>query len=119
MDVQTFCVLGAVFIIGVFVGVSIVQRKGDNMENEHIEELADLVHEIWADWMKYMFSKGHRRNINQSRLWGEVWIMPEDLRQRWTRQMNTDYEELSEKEKESDREIALKILELVKGDQHD
>ena len=76
------------------------------MEPKQIEELADLVHEIWADWMKYMFSKGRFEG---------VWIMPQTLRIRWQRQMNTPYEELSEKEKESDREIALRILELVKG----
>ena len=77
------------------------------MENESIEELADLVHEIWADWMKYMFSKGIHHMGR--------WTMPSDLRQRWMRQMVTPYEELSEKEKESDREIALRILKLVKG----
>lgn len=76
------------------------------MEPEPVEELADLVHEIWADWMKYMFSKGIHHMGR--------WTMPSDLRQRWQRQMNTSYAELSEDEKESDREIALRILHLLR-----
>ncbi len=77
------------------------------MEPEPVEELADLVHEIWADWMKYMFSKGQKR-------FDGTWVMPFDLRRRWQRQMNTPYEELTEEEKESDREIALRILHLLR-----
>ncbi len=78
------------------------------MDNESVEELADLVHEIWANWMKYMFSKGQKR-------FDGTWVMPFGLRQRWMRQMNTPYGELTEKEKESDREITLRILKLIEG----
>lgn len=37
----------------------------------------------------------------------------EGLYERWVRQMNTEYEDLTEKEKDSDREWAKKLLGLL------
>ncbi len=79
------------------------------MENEPVEELADLVHEIWARWMKYMFLQGDRKLQGTG-----TWIMPKWAADRWERQMYTPYGKLSEEEKESDRKIALEILDLLK-----
>ena len=73
-------------------------------EKELIEKLADLSHDIWAHWMKYLFSQC-RENENSGNF-----IIPKDLVSRWHRQMTTDYIDLSEKEKESDREQARKII---------
>ena len=39
--------------------------------------------------------------------------MPEEKYDRWARQMNTHYFELSEKERESDRDQADKILAVL------
>lgn len=60
------------------------------------EKLADLVHQQWIHWMRYMVDNSTEENI-----------------QRWVRQMNTAYADLSEKEKDSDREWADKILEVI------
>lgn len=60
------------------------------------EKLADLVHQQWIHWMRYMVNNSTDENI-----------------QRWVRQMNTAYADLSEKEKDSDREWADKILEVI------
>ena len=68
-----------------------------------IERLADKQHQIWSHWMKYMLSKG-TYNGNGS------WIMPKYFLNRWQEQMHTDYANLSEKEKESDRDIVRKFL---------
>ena len=76
-----------------------------------IELMADMVHEVWANWMKYMFSQGSTYGIDGCKKW--EWIMPAEKYERWSRQMNTPYRELTEKEKESDREIALRYLELI------
>ena len=42
----------------------------------------------------------------------------DELIERWRRQMNTPYAELSEKEKDSDREWAKKLIDLL-GEQND
>ena len=77
------------------------------MENEPVEELADLAHKIWARWMAHLFSK-QPINLNGT------WTMPKEFVTRWHKQMNTPYSKLSEEEEESDRKIALEILDLLK-----
>lgn len=69
------------------------------------EELANLCHEQWSGWVKYMFSKG---TLNED----STWTMPVEFVQRWTRQMNTPYTELSESEQNSDRNEADKFIEI-------
>lgn len=70
------------------------------------EALADVSHEIWSHWMNYMFSCG---NMNAD----GSWTMPAEKVSRWGRQMNTAYSELTEREKESDRDQADKILRVI------
>ena len=69
------------------------------------EQLAALVHEQWAGWMKYQFERSIERDD------GSVEI-PAHLVARWKRQMNTAYVDLPETEKESDRAEADRILRL-------
>ena len=64
----------------------------------HREKLAEETHNVWSSWMKYMFSKGKDTL-------GGTWVMPKWAVQRWTRQMNTPYSDLSEEEKQSDRGV--------------
>lgn len=71
--------------------------------NWAVENLADLCHEQWAGWLKYMFSKCAFQED------GTV-LIPKDLVNRWGRQMYSDYSELTVKEKESDRVEARKFL---------
>ena len=70
---------------------------------ELVEFLADYAHGAWSDWMKYMFGKS---TINAD----GTCTIPAGLVQRWQRQMNTFYADLSETEKESDRNEARMIL---------
>jgi len=72
------------------------------------EKLASYAHSAWAGWMKYMFSKSKKEKD------GTV-VIPKDLVDRWTRQMNTPYGGLPESEKKSDRKEADKMLEIMKG----
>ena len=67
------------------------------------EALAAVSHEIWIHWMEYLMPKALKGAYD-----------PETLA-RWQRQMATPYPELSEKEKESDRHQADKIMEAVKN----
>lgn len=71
-----------------------------------LERMSDEVHQIWAQWMMYMFKHGLPRP-------GGGWIMDDAVYKRWQRQMKTPYAQLSEKEKESDREIARRYLDVA------
>lgn len=81
------------------------------------EKLAAYSHDAWAGWMKYMFSKGTYRvviaNPGDEESTQDEWIMPLGAVERWQRQMNTPYAELSEAEKESDRAEADRMIEIM------
>jgi hypothetical protein len=62
------------------------------------ERLAALEHEQWANWTRYLLDH----------------LTPEDV-ERWRRQIDTPYEQLSEAEKQSDREWADRVLELIRA----
>ena len=64
---------------------------------ELVEVLANIEHQRWSKWQKYL----HNKCIENED--GSLTI-PTELVDRWTRQMNTDYKDLTELEKESDRE---------------
>jgi len=79
------------------------------------EKLASLQHDIWAHWMKYLFSQcvvDKWTGDEYSGFEGK-WIVPHDQVVKWHRQIETPYDELSEKEKESDRHQADKVLKLL------
>ncbi len=71
------------------------------------DALAAYAHDAWSGWMKYEFSKSA---INDD---GTV-IIPAWAVERWTRQMNTPFLELPDKEKASDYTEANKMLLIVK-----
>lgn len=70
------------------------------------EELADLAHRQWARWMEYLFEKS---TLNED---GTVTI-PKWAVDRWKRQVNTEYKDLPEEEKESDRNEARRVIEAI------
>jgi len=59
------------------------------------ENLAELEHEQWAHWTRYMLNNLTEENIS-----------------RWKKQIETPYNMLSEEEKESDRTWARKVIFL-------
>jgi hypothetical protein len=75
--------------------------------NRAVEALADYAHVAWSGWMSYLFSK---TTPNPD---GSVTI-PAELVERWARQIETTYDDLSEPEKDSDRIEAKKIIEVIK-----
>jgi hypothetical protein len=76
---------------------------------EIIEKLAVMIHEQWSGWMKYLFDKGIFKKDG-------TWEMPKWAVERWKRQMKTEYNDLSEEEKESDRIEAKKFIEILKNE---
>ena len=62
-----------------------------------VEQLAAEEHERWSAWMRWMFSNWTEENIA-----------------RWKLQMVTDYTDLPEHSKESDRKEARKTLKVMR-----
>ena len=76
-------------------------------EDEKFVEIgADLEHARWSRWMKYMIGRMEQRKD------GILQFNEEDF-SRWAQQMITEYKDLSEKEKESDRKETRNYLELL------
>ena len=64
-----------------------------------LELLAKLEHDQWVGWTKQIFNE-----------WG--YNLPEPLIRRWSRNWIA-YEELSEADKEKDRQLAREVLEAL------
>jgi hypothetical protein len=71
-----------------------------------VERLAAVEHERWSHWQRYMHTMAVRQPDGSL-------LVPAELVSRWERQMNTNYTELNEKEKESDREQVRKYLPIL------
>jgi hypothetical protein len=71
-----------------------------------MEQLSTIEHERWSHWQRYLHSRGVRQPDGSL-------LLPADLVDRWEKQMNTDYNGLSNGEKESDREQVRKYLPLI------
>ncbi|RQR22553.1 hypothetical protein DIE23_36700 [Burkholderia sp. Bp9143] len=76
------------------------------VSNETLEQLAAAEHERWAHWQRYMHSKALRNSD------GSLTI-PAELVSRWERLMKTPYAELTEDERQSDREQVQRYLPLL------
>lgn len=74
---------------------------------ELLEHFANIEHARWSKWQAYMHSKCVEYGDGK----GEWVCFPAELYKRWERQINTPYAELSESEKESDREQVRPYLD--------
>jgi len=75
--------------------------------DELLETLASVEHERWSHWQRYMHSKCVSQGDDGALL------IPADLVKQWEKQIATPYSELSNEEKESDREQVRKYLPLI------
>lgn len=71
-----------------------------------IEKLANLEHERWSRWQNYMHSKCMRQSDGSL-------LVPSALVERWERQMQTAYWDLTDEEKTSDRDQVQQYLPLI------
>lgn len=78
--------------------VDIFQKHGQMFENEArvLDTIARLEFQQWKSWMLYASKNLTDENVT-----------------RWTRQIDTDYADLSEEEKEKDRKYARLILDAL------
>lgn len=82
------------------------------MEKVMLELLAHYEHERWSKWQKYLHSICIKNED------GSITIPLEKV-ERWERQMNTVYEFLPEKEKDSDRSGARQILKILEENHYE
>lgn len=76
------------------------------MKREVREDLARYAHKQWSGWMEYLFEKSE---LNPD---GTVTI-PKWAVDRWKRQIETEYDDLSDMEKESDLKEADGMLNVI------
>lgn len=82
------------------------KRISQRRMSELTEVLAAIEHERWSHWQRYMHGKCVRGPD------GSLTIPP-DLVEQWERQSSTPYSELSETERESDRDQVRRYLPVV------
>lgn len=73
-----------------------------------LETVAAIEHERWSHWQRYMHGQCTAQDDGSL-------VIPAHLATRWTRQMSTPYSQLSEIEKDSDREQARKYLSAIES----
>jgi hypothetical protein len=73
---------------------------------ELIEQLAEKEHGSWSHWMKYLFSQCVGNSDGSM-------TIPTALVERWQGQVETPYANLSEREKQSDRNRVNLILPII------
>lgn len=81
------------------------------------EELAAFAHKQWSGWMKYLFSKCETMTGNYDKENREIVLtatIPSWACVRWSRQMQTEYDDLSEEEKSSDWKEAAGMIEIIR-----
>lgn len=71
-----------------------------------IDMLAAVEHQRWAHWQNYLHSEG-------TKLADGSLLLPPDLVARWEKQIQIPFENLSDDEKESDREQVQKYIPVV------
>ena len=81
-------------------------RKKIRSNGAHLEFHAERQHQIWGHWMEYQFSLCEERSDGSL-------IIPAEKVERWKRQLATSYHELSEAERESDRQVVREHLPEV------
>ena len=69
-----------------------------------VERMAAFAHRQWSGWASWMLDK-----------WGERHDSGETFQERWRRQMATDYADLSEQERDSDRTETHGMLNVVRA----
>lgn len=85
-----------------------IQQAQEKAKKNHFEMLAHIQHEIWSHWMEYLFSVSKDLGEHGT-------FIPPEHGDRWGRQMNNFYSELTEKEKQSDRSQVEKFWHVIEN----
>ena len=79
-----------------------------DLSGEFIERLAAIEHERWADWQRYVHDHSPYMNLAAYDR-----TIPGHLVNRWQRQIATAYADLTEAEKQSDRDQVARYLPVL------
>ena len=82
------------------------------MSSDTRERLAALEHEQWAHWMRYLFSRCEAIDAGPN---GYALVISTEDVAHWQRQIDTSYADLTEREKDSDRVWADKVLAALEA----
>ena len=74
--------------------------------DELLDMLAAIEHERWAHWQRYVHDHCERQQDGSL-------VIPAELAARWEAQIETPYVELTEREKDSDREQVRRYLPVI------
>lgn len=77
---------------------------------ERVEKLAAHAHKQWSGWMKYMLGKCEQGYDSDN---FDALVIPNWAVERWAWQAHTPYADLPEEMKQSDRDEAMGILEVL------
>jgi hypothetical protein len=75
-------------------------------DDETVDQLAAIEHERWAHWQRYVHD--HCERLDDGSL-----VIPATLAARWAAQIEMTYAELTEQEKDSDREQVRRYIPVV------
>lgn len=114
-----------IFVVGIVIGFAIgmlvhawlsgdnpkandekIREAEQNAYDRLVEPLASYAHTMWCEWIRYIFTN--------SMMKGGSLIVPARFVTKWKRQLNTDYEDLPDNEKESDRFHAREMLNTIR-----
>jgi len=85
-------------------------NNSQKIDDKFFEKLANIEHDIWINWQKYLHSRLEPVYKGKTLL---GYILPPALVENWERQINTKYEDLTEKEKDSDREQVARYTDII------
>ena len=83
-------------------------------KSELFEKLASIEHERWADWQAYLHNKLTYTEYKKEDKTIACYIMDAGDYEHWQEQIDKDYSELSEQEKNSDRDQVMRYWNLLK-----
>jgi hypothetical protein len=89
-----------------FVSFSSASSMAEHKTAELLERLAAIEHERWAHWQRFMHEQGERQPDGSL-------LLPADLVAKWDHLINTPYAQLTEKERESDRDQVRRYLPIL------
>ena len=75
------------------------------------EKFAKVQHDIWISWMIHLFKVSIQNDDG-------TYTIPVEKVERWKRQIATSYDELSERERDGDREQVDKVNDILSRNDH-
>lgn len=73
--------------------------------NDNLDDMATISHEIWAHWQTYLHSQCEKMPDGSLKI-------PKELVEQWNKQIKLEYRQLTQNEKNSDIEQAIKYKEI-------